>query len=303
MARTKNDPRSVDGFKNVTSLHGLLINAREKYTLSCEPPPGFVNPEPGDSDDPVGHWTGRKFDVLFGLSKLREFATGMWEARNRITKLGALFDKDFSVLASATVDAPEVPRVQHVFRIPRAFNESPLLISAVLRTYYPTGNEFVVASEPRRCLLDYSGRMQGLRHADYRVLTQAQQAEVEALRIWGKETLANKMQALDAVNFLDVVLNCADAMRDVFDTLPGLDGVLGTLVGVQNVRDAMMPKARSQPFSMQNLRNSYRDWPTLWPKHRATLLAMVIASSQDWRVSSSTVVLYHRDSPTYPVDE
>lgn len=302
MARTKNDPRSVGGFKIATNLPLKLSAARDKYTLSCEPPPGFVNIEHADSNDTNGHWSGRKFDSLFGLPKLREFASGMWEARDRLTKLGAGFDKDFVALASGTVETPEVARMRHDFRIPRAFDESPLLISAVTRTYYPTTNVFVVASGSLG-RFDYSGRVQGLRHADYRVLTQAQQAEVEALRIWGKETLANKMQALDAVNFLDVVLNCADAMRDVFDTLPGLDGVLGTLVGVQNVRDAMMPKARSQPFSMQNLRNSYRDWPTLWPKHRATLLAMVIASSQDWRVSSSTVVLYHRGSPTYPVDE
>lgn len=302
MARTKNDPRNVDGFKNATNLTHVLSVARDKYTLSCEPPPGFINPEPGDSDDPVGYWTGRKFDVLFGLSKLREFASGMWEARDRLTKLGAGFDKDFAALASGTVEAPEVAHARHVFRIPRAFDEPPLLISAESRTYYPTGNAYALGSN-MALRLAHSGRVNFLRHADYRVLTQAQQAEVEALRTWGKETLANKAQAIDAVKFLDVVFNCADKMRDVFDTLPGLDGILAALVGEQHVREARVPKARSRPFAMASLRANFPNWPTLWPKHRATLLAMAIAAGQDWRVSSSTVVLYHRDSPTYPVDE
>ena len=301
MARTKNDPRSVEGFKVATNLSLALSTARDKYTLSCEPPPGFC--DFSKSTDTEHVWDGRKFDSLFGLPKLCEFATDMWEAHDRLIKLVAGFDKDFAALASGTVKALDVERMQHVFRIPRVCDESPLLISTVVRTYYPIGHQYTVSSESTRHRLEYSGRVLGLRHADYRVLTQAQQAEVETLRTWGKESLANKAQALDAVNFLDVVLNCADQMRDVFDTLPGLDGILGALVGVQNVRDAMVPKARSRPFAMQSFRANYPSWPTLWPKHRATLLAMAIAASQDWRVSPNTVVLYHRGFPTYPVDE
>jgi hypothetical protein len=302
MARTKTqDLRNLDGFKIATNLAKALRAAREKYTLSCEPPQGFLNAD--EFNDHLISWSGRKLDALFGLPKLREFASAMWETRNRLTKLGAGFDKDFSVLASGVVQLPEVPQLQHIFRIPRARGESPLLMNFVLQTYYPTQSVYILDSESVKRSLWHAGRTDPLRHADYRVLTQAQQAEVEALRAWSKETLVNKERALGAIDFLDVVFNCASTMRDVFDTLPGLDGILGALVGEQHVRDARVPKARSRPFDIQSLRAQYPNWTTLWPTHRATLLAMAIAFSQDWRVSSGTVVLYHRDPPPYPVDE
>jgi hypothetical protein len=300
MARTKNDPRSVNRFKITANLAGALHVAREKYTLLCEPP-GFLNTDEPNDRHPA--WSGRKLDALFGLPKLREVASAMWETRDRLTKLGAGFDKDFAALASGAVEAPEVTRQIHIFRIPRARGESPLLMKFVLQTYYPTQSVYILDSESAKRSLWHAGRTEHLRHADYRVLTQAQQVEVEMLRAWGKETLVNKERALDAERFLDVVFNCADQMRDVFDTLPGLDGTLAALVGEQYVREARVPKTRSRPFAIHALRAHYPNWTTLWPTHRATLLAMAIASNQDWRVPSSTVVLYHRDPPPYPVDE
>lgn len=307
MARTKKqDPRSVKDFGDLTRLSTTLHTARQKYALACEPPPGFVHgAESGSDPDDSGAWNGRKFDGLFGLPNLREFANTMWTAQDTLAAEMRRQDPEAAPLKSGRIEPPRVPAKRHIFRIPRIANESPILISTTTRTYYPGEGTDDLGGAGYVGVFFY-GRVPTLRHADYRVLTPAQRAEVESLRVWGKEVLASRVLASAAIEFLSAVFRCADQMRDVLELLPGLDELLLALLGsghAGSLREAREHKRGSTPFNRALLRSHYPNWPTLWAGHRATLLALTIANDQDWRVQAGTGVAYHHDSPTYPVDE
>jgi hypothetical protein len=304
MARTKKeppkDPRVPKDFEEVTSLSYRLADARQKFALAHTPPPGFTIPH-GDGASSGREWNGRHFDSLFGLEPLCAIAALMWQARDAAVAATKTPLVEASVLGTGAITVADAPDRHNYYRIPARPGESSLVLYTAMPSYYPTES----ALGPHAIVYHtglIGGHLRGQRHADFRRLTAAQRADVQALRVWAQEAMRNRAQALEAIRFLDVVMSHASQMADVVQVLPGLDGIFQAL-NLQHLKESFEPKPRSKPFDMMRLRMDRPRWASEWSEFRTTLLAMAMAVKHDWRVYSGTVVAYHTNHPVYPTDE